>query len=151
MTSLPLMYSTAIWNQVNLFHSDTTANLWETTAKRKETVVPPLLLTSAFESLYGGSLTLSTQLIKLNYLVRIRVRTKSNRQAFFSDSFYTLKTWKLCFGSFLPANSWDLIWGYEKYKTTILQGALSADSSLSSQLSPFYLSYLPYPWNLSFV
>ena len=33
ITSLPLMYSTAILNQVNLFHSDTTANLWETTAK----------------------------------------------------------------------------------------------------------------------
>ena len=34
MTSLPLMYSTAILDQVNLFHSDTTANLWETTAKK---------------------------------------------------------------------------------------------------------------------
>ena len=41
------------------------------------------LETSVFESLYGGQFTLSTQLIKPNYLVKLQCSTEERETTFF--------------------------------------------------------------------
>ena len=65
MTSLPLMYSTAILNQVNLF----LRTLKRVLRKKKETVVPPLLLMlSDRRSQHGTSCLLIQEYVLGGYM-----------------------------------------------------------------------------------